>query len=174
MSTDLHDAARRNNLEDIRAIYDQDEVVDVLDKEKKTPLWYAADEGYFHACELLLALGATIMPGYHSALDTAIKRGHAHIVELLWPHCSGEPDFCTLENAISLGFHTIADFLLESGDFLQSPSQNNQEFEAYGFPGRGCEVFQQWERFFFARREQHLRMNPLFLPRRQQTMVEHA
>lgn len=101
----------------------------------------------------------------HSILAAVIQGGHAETVALLWPHCSVEKEYRSLESAISLGFHDIADSLIETGEFAHLHSRvNDTELPARDqFSERDSAAFQQWERFFFVRRGQPLPLNCVFL-----------
>lgn len=138
--------------------------IDTPDTDGKTPLWFAVQHDQSDASRLLVTRGANVETGNFSILEVAVQRGHADIVALLWPHCKAEKELRSLESAISLGFHEIADFLVRNGEFDYQHSQayGTDLLTGNGFPKRDCAAFQEWESFIFARSEGQLHLNRLF------------
>ncbi|KAJ6153648.1 hypothetical protein N7470_006607 [Penicillium chermesinum] len=161
---DLHQAARRGSVLDIQSAIEEGCDVNTRDEAGKTPLWFAVQEGHLEACKFLIARGASVEEQIHNVLELAVQEGYAEIVELLWPHCEGERQYLCLETAISLGFHGIADFFIETRAFEYQHSQSShlEMIQRYGFPARDIAAFQQWERFIFVRRFEKLPLNRIF------------
>jgi hypothetical protein len=55
-----------------------------------------------------------------SILEVAAQGGHTEIVALLWLHCNAEREHLSQGSSISLGFHGIAIFSIETGEFKNS------------------------------------------------------
>ena len=162
---DIYQAASQGNTDALRAAVEQGCNVNAPDQAGKTPLWLAVQSGQEDACGFLISQGADLKAQGRSILDVAVQEGYTEIVALLWPHCSAGKEYHSLESAISLGFHEIADFLIETGEFGHQYSQTTgaELSVADGFPERDIAAFQQWERFFFVRRGQQLQLGPVFL-----------
>lgn len=120
--------------------------------------------GHLDACNLLIKRGANIDAQTSSILEVAVQEGHVDIAAMLWPHCKAEKEQQSLESAISLAFHDIADFLIGTGEFEYQHLQANGTnlIMGEGFPERDTAAFQQWERFLFVRKEEQLPLNHLF------------
>jgi ankyrin repeat protein len=161
---DLYQAATRGDTNAIWAAAEQGCNIDSPDIDGKTPLWFAVQYGQSDACRLLIARGANVKTQNFSILEVAVQRGHADVVALLWPHCEAEKEERSLESAISLGFHDIADFLIGTGefDYQHSEADKTEFLMGDGFPKRDCAAFQEWENFLFFRREEQLHLNRLF------------
>lgn len=161
---DLHEAAKQGSVVDIESALEEGCDINICDKNEKTPLWFAVQRGHLNACRILIARGARVEEQRPSILELAVQKGHTKIVELLWPHCKGESQYRCLETAISLGFHGIADFFVETQAFEYQHSQASdlEILKKDGFPRRGIADFQQWERFIFVRRSEKLHMHRIF------------
>lgn len=161
----LYEAASQGNTDALRAAVEQGCDVNALDKEGRPPLWFAVQSGQADACRFLIARGAEVAAQNRSILEAAVHDGRTEIVALLWPHCNAEKEYRSLETAISMGFHEIADFLIETGGFEYqlSPATGTELLVKDGLPERKSAAFQQWERFLFVRRGQQLPWNHIFL-----------
>ena len=137
---DLYQAATLDDTEAIRAAAEQGCDISTSNIDGKTPLWFAVQNGQSDACSLLITRGANIDAQNFIILEIAVQGGHADIVALLWPHCKAENEQRSLESAISLGFHEIADFLIGTGEFgYQHPQANGTNLlMGEGFPERDC------------------------------------
>ncbi|CAI7613752.1 unnamed protein product [Penicillium viridicatum] len=126
--------------------------------------WFAVQYGQSDACRLLIARGANVETQNFRFFEVAVQRGHADVVALLWPHCEAEKEERSLESAISLGFHDIADFLIGTGEFDYQHSEADKTYFLMGdgFPKRDCAAFEEWESLLFFRREEQLHLNRLF------------
>ncbi|KAE8323055.1 ankyrin repeat-containing domain protein [Aspergillus sergii] len=155
---DIYKAASQGSIDAIKVAVEQGYDVDGPNKDGKTPLWFAVQSGQAEACRFLMSLGATVEAQNPSILEVAVRGGHADIVALLWPHCNAERAYRSLESAISLGFHEIADFMIETGafEYRNSEVSGTESLIKDGFPERESTVYQQWERFLFVRRGQEL------------------
>lgn len=161
---DLHQAAALGDTDAIWTAAEQGYDVSTPDTDGKTALWFAVQNDHLDACGLLIARGADIDAQNLSFLEVAVQGGHPDIVTMLWPHCKAEKEQRSLESAISLGFHDIADFLIGTGEFgYQHLQANGTDLPmGEGFPERDTAAFQQWERFLFVRNEEQLHLNHLF------------
>lgn len=123
--------------------------INTLNHDQKTALWIAVEEGKEAFCELLVTRGAQIEVHGTSILNIAVQRGNARIVKLLWPFCNPTREYLALESAISLGFHEIADFLIDTGEFryLNVDFNARVSFQGEGFPVRSPLVVEEWGRF---------------------------
>ncbi|KAJ1714200.1 hypothetical protein NYO67_3658 [Aspergillus flavus] len=175
---DIYEAASQGRVDAIKFAVEQGCDVDGPNEDGKTPLWFVVQSGQPEACRFLMSLGAGRGPQNPSLLEVAVGGGYADIVALLWPHCNAEREHRSLKTAISLGFHEIADFLIETGAFEYQDSEvsGTESLIEDGSPERESTVFQQWERFLFVRRGQKLPLHRVFLttlffsPRRQAAM----
>ncbi|KAA8642611.1 hypothetical protein EYZ11_010110 [Aspergillus tanneri] len=161
---DLHEAAWQGSIVDIESAVEEGCDVNARDKNEKTPLWLTVQRGHSDACRILIARGARVEGQSPSILELAVQEGHTRIVELLWPHCKVKRQHRCLETAISLGFHEIADFFVETRAFEYQHSQASdlEMLKKDGFPRRGIAAFQQWERFIFVRRSEKLHLHRIF------------
>ena len=161
----IHEAASEGNIDAIKCAVEQGCDVDSPNKDGHTPLFLAVHRGQAEACRFLMSLGAGMKGRNSGILEVAAGRGHMNIVQLLWPHCNAAREYLSLETAISLGFHEVADFLIETGAFGDKNSDVTvpELPMKYKFVERGSTAFQQWERFLFVRRGQELRLHRVFL-----------
>ncbi|GMG47200.1 unnamed protein product [Aspergillus oryzae var. brunneus] len=161
---DIYEAASQGRIDAIKFAVEQGCDVDGPNEDGKTPLWFAVQSGQPEACRFLMSLGAGRGPQNPSLLEVAVGGGYADIVALLWPHCNAEREHRSLKTAISLGFHEIADFLIETGAFEYQDSEvsGTESLIEDGSPERESTVFQQWERFLFVRRGQKLPLHRVF------------
>ncbi|GMF75684.1 unnamed protein product [Aspergillus oryzae] len=120
---DIYEAASQGRIDAIKFAVEQGCDVDGPNEDGKTPLWFAVQSGQPEACRFLMSLGAGRGPQNPSLLEVAVGGGYADIVALLWPHCNAEREHRSLKTAISLGFHEIADFLIETGAFEYQDSE---------------------------------------------------
>lgn len=157
---DIHEAAKQNNIDAIKSAISRGSDIHALNEDGSTPLCVAAQHGQTEACKYLIAQGAGSELQCPNILEVAVKGGHADVVAVLWPNCNAAREYLALETAISLGFHEIADFLLENGGFRY---RETDCIEKGGFPKRPSSAFQQWERFFFVRHKQKLPMDRVYL-----------
>jgi ankyrin repeat protein len=161
---DLYEAARQGSIEDIESAVEEGCDANVPDKTGKTALWFAVLSGHVDACRTLIARGARVEEQTPSSLDHAIQTGHTEIVELLWPHCRVEKRHRYLDTAVSVGFHDIADLLVETREFEYQHSEAGviEILKKDGFSTRGIAAFQQWERYIFVRRSAKLNLHRIF------------
>jgi ankyrin repeat protein len=154
---EIYEAATHGNIDAIKSAAERGCDINGRDKDGKAPL-LAAQNGQTEACRFLIAQGAGMEAQSPSILEVAVQGGHADVVALLWSHCDVVREHRSLESAISLGFHEIAHFLIETGrfEYLDSEVTNS------GFPEPMSTSFQQWERFLFVRRGQELPLHHLF------------
>jgi ankyrin repeat protein len=157
---DIHEAAKQNNIDAIKSAISRGSNIHALNEDGSTPLCVAAQHEQTEACKYLIAQGAGSELQRPNILEVAVKGGHADVVAVLWPNCNAAREYLALETAISLGFHEIADFLLENGGFRYCETDC---VEKGGFPERPSSAFQQWERFFFVRHKQKLPMDRVYL-----------
>lgn len=123
----LHRAARKGNLEAIRAWLDAGQPVDPRDRDGCTPLMRAAEFGQAETCRALLAAGADPRAVNRSGIDalyTACCGGHLDIVRDLLAHGAslvpGAPDdvgngYTPLMGAVLSGSLDLVRFLVEAG-----------------------------------------------------------
>ncbi len=62
-SINIHEAAKKGSLEEVKAFLNNGENVDVKDKHGMTPLYYAAVNGHKNVCEYLISQGADVDAG---------------------------------------------------------------------------------------------------------------
>jgi len=83
----IHDAARRGDLERVRALLNDDPgVINSKDENWMTPLHMAAEQGHVNVVTFLLSNKAEVSTANivnSTALHSAAEKGHANIVELL-------------------------------------------------------------------------------------------
>lgn len=161
---DLHEAARQGSIDGIESALKEGCDVNAPGKYGKPPLWFAVQYGHVDACRLLISRGASVEGQTPGILELAVQGEHTEIVELLWPHSEGESRHRSLETAISLGFHGIADFLVGTRKFEYQDSQGNdiEMLIKDGFPWRDNSAFQQWERFIFVRHSEKLHLHRIY------------
>lgn len=160
----MMDLPQAETLRDTNAIWAAAEQEYDIDTDGKTLLWFSVQHDQSGSCRLLVARGANIETRNFSILEVAVQRGHADIVALMCPHCKAGKELPSLESAIPLGIHDIADLLTRTGKFDYQCSQANGAdlLMRDRFPERDCAAFQEWESFLFVRREGQLYLNRLF------------
>ncbi|KAJ5157118.1 uncharacterized protein N7482_008218 [Penicillium canariense] len=161
---DLCKAASQGDTGGIESAIEEGCDVNAPNKYGKTPLWSAVQSGQADACRLLIAEGASMERQKPGILEVAVQGEHTEVVELLWPHCGMEEKHRSLETAISLGFHGIADFLIGTGvfEYQHSPANGTKLLIEDGCPRRQLAAFQQWERFLFVRHGEKLHLHRTF------------
>ncbi|KAK2589553.1 hypothetical protein QQS21_012766 [Conoideocrella luteorostrata] len=90
----LHLAAYFGLGESIIRLLENGNILDVEDSHKRTPLWYAVDNGYDTVVDLLLAIGANPDSedvGERTLLSYSAERGHETITKLLLA-CGVDPN----------------------------------------------------------------------------------
>ncbi|SPR10283.1 ankyrin repeat domain-containing protein [Orientia tsutsugamushi] len=108
-NTNLHDAAKRGNKEEIIRMILEGNDVNLLDNFNSTPLHKAATEGHKDVVEVLLAHGSNINSQDNCGnipLHKAASKGHKNVVEVLLTHGSD----ITLQNKFSYNtpLHEVA------------------------------------------------------------------
>lgn len=89
MGAEIHQAAKKGSLKDVKALVAKGEKVDVKDKHDMTPLYYAAVGGHKDVCEYLISKGADVNAKDNqgiSPLAQALKNKHKDIAALLKKH----------------------------------------------------------------------------------------
>lgn len=159
---DLHTAAFRGSTSDIECALDDGCDVNARNQDGNTPLELAAKAGGNpDACRLLIDRGAVVKGD--EILQSPIRGNHIELVELLWPHGQWKDTYDFLETAVSLGYHEIADFFVQTGAFKYENLQASEILKEAGFSTYSDDVnFDQWERFIFARRSESLDLHPMF------------
>lgn len=161
---DIYQAASQGNLNVLRAAVAQGYDINAPNQDGKTPLWFAANSGQEVACSFLIAQGVKIGRQSVSVLQAAIDGGHIEVIATILPYCNVEGEYRLLEDAISLGFHDIADILIETENFqfLLYKDGGPEISHTGGFPGRKCNDFRQWERFLSVRCHPSLPLDNLY------------
>jgi hypothetical protein len=161
---DLHEAAKLGSIDGIESAIAEGFDVNAPDNRRRTPIWLAVSNGHADACRNLLARGARTEGHTSSILELAVRGGRIDVVRLIWSHCEVERNHHCLENAISLGFHEIADFLVGTRIFgyQHSDASHIDMLKKGGFSRRGDSAFQHWERFIFVRHSKKLHLHGIF------------
>jgi len=128
----IHNAARRGNLNSVKALLNQGVNVDLRNHENMTPLMYAARGGHSNVIRLLLNKGANAKARLNSvnrnALIFAAEKGHANSVRALLRHSNlsvkNANGRSALTAALNYGHPEIVRMLVRAG-----ARPNNATFE---------------------------------------------
>ncbi|KAH7383520.1 ankyrin repeat-containing domain protein [Cadophora sp. MPI-SDFR-AT-0126] len=162
---DIHRAASIGDLETLKACIEQGCDINTV-REGRTPIWFAADSGQLEACRFLIEKGAVLnltQMSEGTPLCSAVEKGNTAVVALLLPHCNARWEFQTLERAICLGFHEIADLMLSSG-ILRYPCNGTGTLPYHvGSVMVRPNTLSHWQRFIFDRPDRLAALDPLYL-----------
>jgi len=122
--SELHLAAHRGDIDDVRSSLSKGTKVDVRDKAGHTPLFYAASAGQMHVVDFLISEGADVNAkdnrGGETPLFYAGDAGWKNVVELLVDkgadiNARGAGRSTALTSAIWLGRIDVAELLITKG-----------------------------------------------------------
>jgi ankyrin repeat protein len=162
---DIYQAASLGDIETLKACVKQHCDVNAV-REGRTPIWFSADSGQLEACRFLIESGADLnmmQRPEDTPLLAAVEKGKFDIVALLLPHCNPRWEFQTLIRAISLGFHEIADLMLNSGIFRYPRNGTDISPTHVGSLIVCPDTVSRWQRFIFDRRDRLAALDPLYL-----------